>query len=132
MAQHLVASLGDEAYAVAPTLARPNSGTMQQRCTASAHGQCRKLDGPKEEHGTGDDRDDGSLCGPCTALWFSRVLTFDMRGGRKQAKLACGRPLDGRVRLHSRQHGEKWPLATNGRALGDLQAASHSSPHLAE
>ena len=25
-------------------------------------------------------------------------LTFDMRGGRKQAKLACGRPLDGRVR----------------------------------
>src|SRR2546427_11917665 len=42
-----------------------------------------------------------------------RRLTFDMRGGRKQAKLACGRPLDGRVRLHSRQHGEKWPLATN-------------------
>src|SRR2546427_12341339 len=74
MAQHLVASLGDEAYAVAPTLARPNSGTMQQRCTASAHGQCRKLDGPKEEHGTGDDRDDGSLCGPCPALWFSRDL----------------------------------------------------------
>jgi len=27
-----------------------------------------------------------------------RRLTFDMRGGRKQAKLACGRPLDGRVR----------------------------------
>src|SRR5437870_2775999 len=27
-----------------------------------------------------------------------RGLTFDMRGGRKQAKLACGRPLDGRVR----------------------------------
>ena len=26
-----------------------------------------------------------------------RRLTFDMRGGRKQAKLACGRPLDGRV-----------------------------------
>jgi tRNA 2-selenouridine synthase SelU len=25
-------------------------------------------------------------------------LTFDMRGGRKQAKLACGCPLDGRVR----------------------------------
>ena len=25
-------------------------------------------------------------------------LTFDMRGGRKQAKTACGRPLDGRVR----------------------------------
>jgi hypothetical protein len=26
------------------------------------------------------------------------ALTFDMRGGRKQAKLAFGRPLDGRVR----------------------------------
>ena len=25
-------------------------------------------------------------------------LTFDMRGGRKQAKPDCGRPLDGRVR----------------------------------
>jgi len=84
MAQHLVASLGDEAYAVAPTLARPNSGTMQQRCTASAHGQCRKLDGPKEEHGTGDDRDDGSLCGPCTALWFSRVLTLRITGAKQR------------------------------------------------
>jgi hypothetical protein len=29
---------------------------------------------------------------------FSRGLTFDMRGGRKWAKPACGRPLDGRVR----------------------------------
>ena len=27
-----------------------------------------------------------------------RRLTFDMRGGRKWAKPACGRPLDGRVR----------------------------------
>jgi len=27
-----------------------------------------------------------------------RGLTFDMRGGRKWAKPACGRPLDGRVR----------------------------------
>jgi len=26
---------------------------------------------------------------------------FDMRGGRKQAKLACGRPLDGRVGRHA-------------------------------
>ena len=26
------------------------------------------------------------------------ALTFDMRGGRKWAKPACGRPLDGRVR----------------------------------
>ena len=24
-------------------------------------------------------------------------LAFDMRGGRKQAKVACGRPLDGRL-----------------------------------
>jgi hypothetical protein len=29
------------------------------------------------------------------------ALTFDMRGGRKWAKPACGRPLDGRVRPHS-------------------------------
>src|ERR1700704_1487691 len=29
-----------------------------------------------------------------------RALTFDMRGGRKQAKPDCGRPLDGRVRHH--------------------------------
>ena len=28
-------------------------------------------------------------------------LTFDMRGGRKWAKPACGRPLDGRVRRHA-------------------------------
>jgi hypothetical protein len=27
-------------------------------------------------------------------------LTFDMRGGRRQAKPDVGRPLDGRVRLH--------------------------------
>ena len=31
---------------------------------------------------------------------FLRGLTFDMRGGRKWAKPACGRPLDGRVRRH--------------------------------
>ena len=30
-------------------------------------------------------------------VWFGG-LTFDMRGGRKWAKPACGRPLDGRVR----------------------------------
>src|SRR4051812_47160300 len=30
--------------------------------------------------------------------WVFRGLTFDMRGGRKWAKPACGRPLDGRVR----------------------------------
>src|SRR5204862_5864069 len=27
-------------------------------------------------------------------------LTFDVRGGRRWAKPACGRPLDGRVRRH--------------------------------
>ena len=34
------------------------------------------------------------------------ALTFDMRGGRKQAKLACGRPLDGRVR--DRWMADRW------------------------
>ena len=33
-------------------------------------------------------------------------LTFDMRGGRKWAKPACGRPLDGRVRPHWASVGE--------------------------
>ena len=32
---------------------------------------------------------------------LARALTFDMRGGRKWAKPACGRPLDGRVRRTS-------------------------------
>ena len=35
---------------------------------------------------------------------LTRALTFDMRGVHKQAKLACGRPLDGRVR-------PRWGLA---------------------
>ncbi len=35
----------------------------------------------------------------CEWHWCFRCgLTFDMRGGRKWAKPACGRPLDGRVR----------------------------------
>ena len=33
-------------------------------------------------------------------VWLG-ALTFEMRGGRKWAKPACGRPLDGRVRPHS-------------------------------
>jgi len=33
-----------------------------------------------------------------------RCLTFDVRGGRKQAKLAGGRPLDGRVRPRVWEH----------------------------
>ena len=37
-------------------------------------------------------------------------LTFDMRGGRKQAKLACGRPLDGMVDLSEQR------MATGGLA----------------
>src|SRR5216683_1539394 len=36
-------------------------------------------------------------------------LTFDMRGGRKWAKPACGRPLDGRVRPHS-SHLHRGPV----------------------
>ena len=48
-------------------------------------------------------------------MWASRFLrrlTFDMRGGRKQAKLACGRPLDGRVR-------PLWPKRTDSRRSRD-------------
>ena len=44
-----------------------------------------------QESSTTRGEQGGMVCG----------LTFDMRGGRKQAKLACGRPLDGRVRAHS-------------------------------
>jgi hypothetical protein len=33
-----------------------------------------------------------------------------MRGGRKQAKLACGRPLDGRVRARVGQHAHTYSL----------------------
>jgi hypothetical protein len=43
------------------------------------------------EAGEFDTADDGHR------LFLGR-LTFDMRGGRKQAKPDCGRPLDGRVR----------------------------------
>jgi hypothetical protein len=35
-----------------------------------------------------------------------RGLTFDMRGGRKWAKPACGRPLDGRVGALFHRHGK--------------------------
>jgi hypothetical protein len=44
-----------------------------------------------------------SLAYACGMLSLRR-LTFDMRGGRNAAKLHCGRPLDGRVRAHSRAH----------------------------
>jgi hypothetical protein len=54
---------------------------------------------------------------------FPRGLTFDMRGGRKWAKPACGRPLDGRVRpqfhtghcgrLIADDVGEHWTLRRN-------------------
>lgn len=44
-------------------------------------------------------------------------LTFDMSGGRKWAKLACGRPLDGKVGRH---RGER------ARLLGMLDGASQA------
>ena len=37
------------------------------------------------------------------------VLTFDMRGGHKWAKPACGRPLDGRVRYRARPWKDSVP-----------------------
>ena len=40
---------------------------------------------------------------------FCICLTFDMRGGRKQAKLACGRPLDRRVRELVHKALLNWP-----------------------
>ena len=45
---------------------------------------------PKALECCGIARSEGSNC--------IGALTFDMRGGRKWAKPACGRPLDGRVR----------------------------------
>ena len=42
-------------------------------------------------------------------------LTFDMRGGRKQAKPAGGRPLDGRVRRRLRQSARAHRLARTHR-----------------
>src|SRR4051812_30556893 len=40
-------------------------------------------------------------------LGIRSALTFDMRGGRQQAKPDVGRPLDGRVRAHWISHGRK-------------------------
>ena len=51
-----------------------------------------------------------------------RGLTFDMRGGRKQAKLACGRPLDGRVRFARVTHGCGLALDVACTCHGDLFA----------
>src|ERR1700716_2749183 len=39
-----------------------------------------------------------------TSACIGVALTFDMRGGRQPAKPDVGRPLDGRVRAHSRAH----------------------------
>jgi hypothetical protein len=54
-------------------------------------------------------------------------LTCDMSGGRKQAKLAGGRPLDGGVSRHRRTSGvldsracRLWPAAT----LNDIGSAT--------
>ena len=51
---------------------------------------------------------------PWLRQWGLGALTFDMRGGRKQAKPDCGRPLDGRVRA---------PLLTANLYLNKQQAA---------
>jgi len=53
----------------------------------------QRTDGPPEQW-RGTRSVSASLCRRASRL------TFDMRGGRKWAKPACGRPLDGRVRPH--------------------------------
>ncbi len=50
-------------------------------------------------------------------------LTFDMRGGRKQAKLACGRPLDGRVRAHAGKDSQ-FEATLSGDADREAQAVT--------
>src|SRR3981189_2940426 len=46
--------------------------------------------------------------------WWSCGLTFHMSGGRKWAKPACGRPLDGRVSLgFVANHFDVVPVRTN-------------------
>src|SRR5438105_4848087 len=59
-------------------------------------------------------------------------LTFDMRGGRQQAKLDVGRPLDGRVRALCVQGHEL--LACNAvrryAANDDMRTRCSEAPHL--
>src|SRR6266581_5059081 len=99
MAQHLGANLGEQAYAEAPTRARLSDCTTYQRCTTFAPRTTLKARELREARAIGDD---GSHCGRCTALWFSRVLTFQMRGASQQAKRRWRSvPLDLGVRLHA-------------------------------
>ena len=75
------------------------------------HGPCagrRRTDSPRQRwsgHASpmaSRQRDCVDLLRSANDAWRSTptryCLTFDMRGGRKQAKPDCGRPLDGRVR----------------------------------
>ena len=53
------------------------------------------------------------------------ALTFDMSGGLRQAQLAGGRPLDGRVRAHCmrRWHLRQLPSAQRLRGLSSCSQA---------
>jgi hypothetical protein len=52
----------------------------------------------------------------CLSAIRRRRTTFDMSGGRKLAKQACGRPLDGGVRWHVAAHPVTIPRASWDRA----------------
>src|SRR5689334_16651123 len=81
MAPHLVASLGDEAYAAAPRLARPSTGRQQPRCTVSARRRARQAkNGRKSALGWRWSARTEVFCARCTALRFSRGLTFALSG----------------------------------------------------
>ena len=58
--------------------------------------------------------------------------TFDMSGGRKWAKPACGRPLDGRVRRHLLCKRETWTLnaAASQVILQSGETTSYRLTHL--
>src|SRR5678816_4045546 len=53
-----------------------------------------------------------------------RCLTFDMRRGRRQAKLAGGRRLDGAVRYHGSNLSQDEIGAFADRAFGNLDQAN--------
>ena len=63
-----------------------------------------------------------------TARLLMKNLTFEMRGGRKQAKPDCGRPLDGRVRAHGGASPE--PPANASDILLPLLAMGAGKPRL--
>jgi hypothetical protein len=72
----------------APTTPRAAAGDYDQQVCSEPCGTEHASRVPALAFGTG----------------FFTASTFDMRGGRKQVKLACGRPLDGRVRRHWQLH----------------------------